>query len=419
MENTANKDSQVPNKNSREKREDSYILKYPLDLTTVYPHRVDFFIYSSSRSKFKKETVSTPTAPLKNYDGIPGFKGATSFVQNFSFLEAGARTGAAAVEGAVAGGLAFGRSKFGSILGATVGAVGSATTELLGNTQARKAAESGIAAAAIDSVVSSLTIERKAQEIKNMISLYMPANFFTTYSHDYDTTSVREAAGMLGLLGSASASVFGGATDVSTIIDRLQKLPGSSNPYSALLAGALGTAAQTPIIGGSLVGSGFADVALFNMGYAQNPMLEVLYRGTQFRQFQFEFMFQPRNKQESDAVRKIIKTFKFHAAPETVPLNDNPSDATTEITDWGPMFFTPPSEFAIEFKYSADKKNTFLPEIGRCVLSRIDVDYSPGGQWSTFADGVPIETRMRLDFTEVELVTKDKIGSDLTEEGGY
>lgn len=417
MENTANKDSQIPNKNSREKRDDSYILKYPLDLTTVYPHRVDFFIYASEKSKFKKETISTPTAPLKNYDGIPGFNTAAGVVQTISTIEAGLRAGAAGVTGALTG-IALGKGgPAKAVLGVT-GAGAGAAAELLGDTKARQAAITAVGAKAVSSTVSSLSIERKAQEIKNMISLYMPANFFTTYSHDYDTTSVREAAGMLGLLGSASASIFGGATSPGEILSRLQSLPGSSNPYSALLAGALGTAAQVPILGGPLVGSGFADVALFNMGYAQNPMLEVLYRGTQFRQFQFEFMLQPRNKQESDAVRKIIKTFKFHAAPEIARLNSNPSDSTSKTEEF-PMFFVPPSEFAIEFKYSADKKNTFLPEIGRCVLSRIDVDYSPGGQWSTFGDGVPIETRMRLDFTEVELVTKDKIGDDLAKEGGY
>jgi hypothetical protein len=145
------------------------------------------------------------------------------------------------------------------------------------------------------------------------------------------------------------------------------------------------------------------------MGYAQNPMLEIIYRGTQFRNFQFEFMFQPKSQKEAERVREIIETFKFHAAAETNPIAKPIGDGS--VFPGGnsmPMFFVPPSEFGIELRHESIQ-NKFLPKIGRCVLNRVDVDYAPGGQWQTFADGVPIETRMRLDFTEVELITKNKI----------
>lgn len=427
-------DAQVAEKNKL-KSKGEIRLQYPLDLEENYPHRVDFTIYVPQKSEFRKDVVSENT--LSNYGPLGGdvFKSATSLAQNVFAAQGAVQIGKDAALAAATATTAIGGGGGGGVISqvvrgvakvaagataATAGAVASVAT----NSKTQAAAKGVFATELIkrSTSVTGLQIQRNASRIALMISMYMPGNFFTTYGHDYDQISVKEAGGMLGMLGAGGEALQGflgnkGFTDASSAIKNpgdfmkaLASFPGKSNPYTALAAGAIGSSTQTPIIGGNLVGSGFTDVALFNMGYAQNPMLEVLYRGTNFRSFQFEFMFQPKSADEARQVREIIKQFKFHAAPETNPTV-NPEGGTAQGGTSMPMFFVPPSEFEINLRHETEQ-NPYLPKIGRCVLSRIDVDYSPGGQWQTYADGNPVETRLRLEFTEVELVTKKKIEED-------
>jgi hypothetical protein len=47
-------------------------------------------------------------------------------------------------------------------------------------------------------------------------------------------------------------------------------------------------------------------------------------------------------------------------------------------------------------------------EIGDCVLSNVNVDYAPNG-WAAYNDGFPIQTRLTLQFKEMDIVTKQKL----------
>jgi len=150
-------------------------------------------------------------------------------------------------------------------------------------------------------------------------------------------------------------------------------------------------------------------------GVALNPNVQLLFRSISLRQFQFEFMFSPKNSNESVAVQNIIRMFKFHAAPEVLgsfangPSNGNLNSA--EFTAAG-LAFVVPSSFNIQFLFlnSAGQwvKNSNLYTIGNCVLESIAVDYAPNG-WSTFTDGNPTQIRMTLQFKETTIVTKSEV----------
>lgn len=128
-------------------------------------------------------------------------------------------------------------------------------------------------------------------------------------------------------------------------------------------------------------------------GYPINPAVEVLFSTREQRQWMFEVFMLPRSESEVKAVREIIRTFRFHAAPE--------------ITGKG-FFFIPPAEFDITF-YHNGKENKNLPRINTCVLDRIDVDYAPEQSYATFANGHPIAVRMSLGFREVEILHKKRV----------
>jgi hypothetical protein len=104
----------------------------------------------------------------------------------------------------------------------------------------------------------------------------------------------------------------------------------------------------------------------------------------------------PRNLKESESIKKIIETLRFHSAAE---LDKNTLGFT----------FIPPAEFDITF-YNKGVENTNIPRINTCVLNVIEVDYSPAsGVYSTFSNGHPVAVRLSLGFTEVEPLHKTRI----------
>lgn len=143
-------------------------------------------------------------------------------------------------------------------------------------------------------------------------------------------------------------------------------------------------------IGGDPVSAASAVTAMG--GYAINPGVQILYRSTKLRQFQFSFLMAPANEKESKSMESIIKTLRYYAAPETTGV-----------------FFKTPAEFDIKF-FNKGTENTHIPRIRRCVLNRIDVDYTPlNGEWTTFTNGYPVSCIMTLMFQEMEIIHKQFI----------
>lgn len=128
-------------------------------------------------------------------------------------------------------------------------------------------------------------------------------------------------------------------------------------------------------------------------GYPINPAVEVLFAARPQRQWMFEVFMLPRSENEVKTVREIIRTLRYHAAPEIIGQG---------------FIFSPPAEFDITFFHKGEE-NKNLPRINTCVLDRIDVDYAPEQSYSTFANGHPIAVRMSLGFREVEILHKQRV----------
>lgn len=246
--------------------------------------------------------------------------------------------------------------------------------------QATDAASASTGAQTLNSLQSTFTV-RKTKRIGGAISLYMPETVNVQYGADWQSQSLTDAAGALGQYGSLAAS------SISSLLKKeANKTPSGASAAWAEIAGKLAES--------SIGGQGATDFALFATGFALNPQLEVLFKGTDMRQFQFDFLFSPYDADEAKSVISIIKQFKFHQAPEVV-------------VDSVGRFFVPPSEFDIDFLNNG-QKNTNIHQIGTCVLTNMNVDYAPNG-WSTFADGTPTNIRMTLNFMETEIITKQRI----------
>lgn len=215
-----------------------------------------------------------------------------------------------------------------------------------------------------------------SQTATSSIILYTPADTKFTYQASYDNAETGLIGGFLGDTGGNLADGITGET--------------------------VGRIAQMAIQGAAeMFAPGIEAAMNRKTGMAMNPNLEMAFKSVPFRSFNFNFDFAPKNSKELDQVHKIIKLFKFHMLPSLTPSE---------------QFFISPSQFQLIYMYR-QKENTYIPKLAKCVLTSMDVDYSPGEKFTTLKpmkDGAsPQLIKMTLQFTEMSIITKETVA------GGY
>lgn len=224
------------------------------------------------------------------------------------------------------------------------------------------------------------------------IALYMPDTLLFNHTQNYEgLTPGNELLGQL-------------AVAAPGLVDAYKK--GGSKE---LINAAVKTGAAQKIVGDffqSLGGGQTAQLGLFSAtGKVINPMLELIYRSPNFRTFQFDFFFYPRDEKEAYEVQKIIERLRFHQAPELSLDAGGKQDG----------LLIPPSEFDIKFYYGGSQ-NPNIPPIASCVLESIDINYAPNG-FSAYEvpgetapalgrTGMPVAIQLTLQFKETTYLTK-------------
>ena len=137
-------------------------------------------------------------------------------------------------------------------------------------------------------------------------------------------------------------------------------------------------------------------------GLASNPKKEMIFESVNFRTFNLDYRFYPKSQAEMGRLFNIIKLLKYHMHPEfLVPL--------TSTTDSGMFTFIYPSEFDITFYSRQGTENPFVNKISTCVLTSMNVNYTPDAFWVGHEDGSPNGIQMSLSFKEISILTKEQI----------
>lgn len=264
------------------------------------------------------------------------------------------------------------------------------------------------------------------------ISLYMPDTLSTQVQSQYDPVEKTSTFGIGGYLGNLVSDVM------------KSKAANQSNP-SNLFGG------EDYVRGLFAKGAGLASKESEKMtGLMQNalqrvpnPQVQLIYRGLDLRQFQFEFIFTPASSKEAEEVDEIVKTFMFYSLPD--------------ITTGSGQYFIPPQIFKIKFAFLGDEgvsgqiydifkqniTNVFgnqfnkmltgsnpttdiaknnkakLFSIGDCFLQNVQVNYAPLGTWAAYQDGYPIQTSLSLTFQEISLINKTTPGVQPKDTSAY
>ena len=128
-------------------------------------------------------------------------------------------------------------------------------------------------------------------------------------------------------------------------------------------------------------------------GNAINPNLELLFNGPQLRNFTFAFQFAPYDDQDAEMIRKIMRFFKQGMLPSFA----NESEGSS-------IFLSSPNVFRLAYRTGTNRIKS-LNMFKMCALTACEIDYTPEGVWSAYADpsagSQPISSNMALSFTEL------------------
>lgn len=226
----------------------------------------------------------------------------------------------------------------------------------------------------------TITVLDGVVELSRVIVLPMPndhsVNTAVEYDANYKSSGLTKAADIANQNGGAVLAEYG----------RLAGTNAFGGAINSLKAGLVG--------GGEITNE---QSLLAAQGLAINPKKEVMFTGFNYRQFTFSYFFAPKNKNESDTVNDIIRTFRYYALPEISPAK---------------LFYMFPAQFDISFMFGQDV-NPNIPRIAKSVLARVGVNYSPSGtSWVTLPNGSPVAIQMTLEFIETELIDRNRVSND-------
>lgn len=241
------------------------------------------------------------------------------------------------------------------------------------------AAPAAIGLGAAASIAGSTS--RETKRLRSAIALHMPNNLNIRYSTNWDTTETAGLA-MAGAVGENIAGTIKALQDAD--LRGTTEAAGKTSDTGKAIIASLGLSQN----------SAATNATSAYTGLAANPRKEMVFKGVDFRTFQFDYKFFPKSEAESILVENIINAFKFHMQPEYKDANS--------------FLYLYPSEFDIAY-YSGENENLHIHRHTSCVLTDMQINYTPNGNFTVFANGMPTQIDITLTFKELALMSKEMI----------
>lgn len=218
--------------------------------------------------------------------------------------------------------------------------------------------------------------------VDTAICLHMPPSIQTSYQSNW---SVSE----LGVAG-ATLDAWKGAGDLSSF-EAWKNMWNTGKEVLPEVLAMTGVKVADAILPGKI-----ADTYTWANQMVENPYVEVLFNGVSNRTFSFTFKFIPRSPEEQKVIKEIVDTLKFHRAPEKKLARAN-------------LYWSYPSTFDITFLKKNGQENEWLFKISTCALTDLNVQQGSDSHFASFEDGSPFSTTITLNFTELEVLDKNRI----------
>jgi len=246
----------------------------------------------------------------------------------------------------------------------------------------------------IDATISAgqKTFQRKVKKVRGSVTLPVVSGIEDTNAVKWDGTTLNP---IQALAGAGAMGIFQEVRNGTKMGDAFSAGGGAIQEIKNQLAkGTVGSDLSSAInvyLAQSAVGA--QGLLSRTTGAILNPNLEMLFGGPQLRAFAFAFTLSPRDADEADQVRKILRFFKQGMSVKTSSSN---------------VFLKAPNIFDIQYQtFNTEGEEIVHPSINlikTCALTSCNVRYTPNGTYMTYED--PYRTmaayQLTLAFNELD-----------------
>ena len=239
----------------------------------------------------------------------------------------------------------------------------------------------------IDATISAgqKPFQRKVKKVRGSVTLPVVSGIEDTSSVKWDGTTLNP---IQALAGAGAMGVFEQVRNSKKMSDGFNAGVGAIREIKNQLAeGTVGSDLASAInvyLAQSAVGA--QGLLSRTTGAILNPNLEMLFGGPQLRSFAFSFSLSPRDADEADQVRKILRFFKQGMSVKTSSSN---------------VFLKAPNIFDIQYQtFNTEGEEIVHPSINMiktCALTSCNVRYTPNGTYMTYED--PYRTMQAYQVT--------------------
>ena len=120
--------------------------------------------------------------------------------------------------------------------------------------------------------------------------------------------------------------------------------------------------------------------------------MELLFKGPQLRTFGLTWKMSPRDYEESQMIKNIIRMFKQSMAVKRTKSQ---------------LFLKSPNTYKLEYLTAGGRDHSFLPKIKECALTGCNINYTPDGNYQTYEDSSMVAYSVNVNFQELEPIFND------------
>ena len=247
-----------------------------------------------------------------------------------------------------------------------------------------------------DGTFLSNTQSKTKANVKERVLLPIPAN--VNYQ---DNPKYNEGSGIAGKILPSLAKQIANDASAGNIASTLQAAAsaGSQGIVMSILD-------KLPGLGG-----GAAQFTQNGFGKILNPYVEQVFGGVGMRTFNFNWKLVPRNDAETRAIKNILQVLRGRSLPDyAAKLGLSSNSGSLDSGNISDRWLTVPHVFRLHWKNGDNgQRIDSLPKIKPCVMTDIQINYTPDNIWATYEGANPVAYDMTLGFTETEIITSQEV----------
>ena len=226
--------------------------------------------------------------------------------------------------------------------------------------------------------------ERPAYTGKTLGSVFLPVPGSVLDSNNVSWAEDEMDPAKLALANAFFENVQKGSGAIDGIIDSAAGIAGAVGENAGDVKTGVAAALAKSATGGNILTR--------STGAVINPNMELLFKGPQLRNFGLTWKMSPRDYEESEMIKNIIRLFKQSMAVKR-------SESL--------VFLKSPNTYKLQYLTAGKREHKFLPKIKECALTGCSVNYTPDGNYQTYENSSMVAYEMTLNFAELEPIYHD------------